>query len=277
MSELYHYGVKGMKWGVRRYQNKDGSLTDAGRKRYGQSIGDNLVITGDGYVLKKGTIVQRLSMSSEKTPRDYTYVSFTKHDNRFYNKGFRENLELSAGADGYSVYKHSLVVNRDLKVASSDTSRQIFLDMYADKVQGLVDSMAKASRFADMSYLGDKYQFRGRNDTYKGDFQKAYQDACSYYLNRYSNMTVDQLCDDGYRAFMSALSDNKGVRTEYFSRLKKQGYNAVIDDNDRIGYGTRGYRSNQIAEAPLIILDANQALDKYASVRLKQGYVDERE
>lgn len=32
-TELYHYGVKGQRWGVRRYQNKDGSLTSAGRKR----------------------------------------------------------------------------------------------------------------------------------------------------------------------------------------------------------------------------------------------------
>lgn len=35
--ELYHWGIKGMKWGVRRFQNKDGSLTPAGRKRYSDS------------------------------------------------------------------------------------------------------------------------------------------------------------------------------------------------------------------------------------------------
>ena len=32
--ELYHHGIKGQKWGIRRYQNEDGSLTEAGKKRY---------------------------------------------------------------------------------------------------------------------------------------------------------------------------------------------------------------------------------------------------
>lgn len=33
-NELQHWGIKGMKWGKRRYQNSDGSLTEAGKKRY---------------------------------------------------------------------------------------------------------------------------------------------------------------------------------------------------------------------------------------------------
>ena len=40
-NELYHHGVKGMKWGVRRYQNKDGSLTTAGKKRYDRDVREN--------------------------------------------------------------------------------------------------------------------------------------------------------------------------------------------------------------------------------------------
>lgn len=38
---LYHHGIKGQKWGIRRFQNKDGSLTAAGRKRRGEGDGDN--------------------------------------------------------------------------------------------------------------------------------------------------------------------------------------------------------------------------------------------
>lgn len=33
-NELYHHGIKGQKWGIRRFQNADGSLTDAGKRRY---------------------------------------------------------------------------------------------------------------------------------------------------------------------------------------------------------------------------------------------------
>ena len=41
--ELYHHGIKGMKWGVRRYQNKDGSLTLAGKKRLRKDIETNKI------------------------------------------------------------------------------------------------------------------------------------------------------------------------------------------------------------------------------------------
>lgn len=36
--ELYHHGTKGMRWGIRRYQNKDGTLTPAGKKRYNKEM-----------------------------------------------------------------------------------------------------------------------------------------------------------------------------------------------------------------------------------------------
>lgn len=39
--ELKHHGVKGMKWGVRRYQNTDGTLTNAGKKRYDRDVREN--------------------------------------------------------------------------------------------------------------------------------------------------------------------------------------------------------------------------------------------
>ena len=40
-NELMHFGIKGMKWGIRRYQNKDGTYTNAGKKRRGSEDYEN--------------------------------------------------------------------------------------------------------------------------------------------------------------------------------------------------------------------------------------------
>ena len=67
-NELYHHGIKGMKWGVRRFQNEDGSLTSAGKKRYDDdSIGSDkrLSSNSDSKTPRKGLIQKRKDKLTE--------------------------------------------------------------------------------------------------------------------------------------------------------------------------------------------------------------------
>ena len=59
--ELYHWGIKGMKWGIRRFQNKDGGLTSTGRKRY-----------SDGSDGSYGGGKTKASKTKTKTAKDMT-------------------------------------------------------------------------------------------------------------------------------------------------------------------------------------------------------------
>ncbi len=54
-TELYHHGIKGQKWGIRRYQNEDGTLTEEGRQRY---LHDNMT-AGERRRYEKGKLSRK--------------------------------------------------------------------------------------------------------------------------------------------------------------------------------------------------------------------------
>lgn len=78
--ELYHYGVKGMKWGVRKKRYGDVNLDR--KRKLGQRVGDM-----DDVTIKKGTKVYRVSYDkNDKTFDNKKYVSLRQDDNNRWEK-----------------------------------------------------------------------------------------------------------------------------------------------------------------------------------------------
>ena len=76
MNEFYHHGIKGQKWGVRRFQNPDGTLTAAGRKRYGSQ--DNFDARNLEKKGKKNLSNDELRKINERKRLEAEYDSYNR-------------------------------------------------------------------------------------------------------------------------------------------------------------------------------------------------------
>ena len=133
MDELYHHGIKGQRWGVRRFQNPDGTLTAAGKRRRSKSIDVNsmdrkdflkLLDSGRDFIVSKGSEAYRSTTHSKETLLGKKYVSLRADDISTYEGFVRETY------DSDDVYNITYSTNKKMKVAGAREQAKILQKMY---------------------------------------------------------------------------------------------------------------------------------------------------
>lgn len=161
-TELYHNGIKDQRWGVRRFQNKDGSLTPLGKLRYG-SKGERL----DKYKKKKGSsnkkkIEKKKTSTTEAKPKSVSEMS----DDELSKKIARMRLEdtyneLSAKLIPPDKYKRIKSIAADLGEKAVRSIGGKAIDSIASKVEKKLngnneDDTITDYNFKDITKVGDK-------------------------------------------------------------------------------------------------------------------------
>lgn len=202
-NELLHYGVKGMKWGV--------------RKKYYKDYMDN------DRVIKKGQKMQNISMDERRdlSLNKPTYTSYTDHDNNAYAGYYAQSRTIY----GYKPYKNTLEVTKDVKIPSQKKAVETFIEMYNKDPEGVSKSIGNA--YAELDFFNGIDKIKNKN--------------AERIANKYKNKGEEWLSTKGYLIFnqsMMATKEDK-ARTEYYKLLSKKGYDAISDINDvQTGYNS---------------------------------------
>ena len=134
---LYHHGILGMKWGVRRFQNKDGSLTSAGKKRYGDGDGDSS--SGNSGQSKK----KKFSISKKSGGKDTEEKTKEEQTKEEYEAAKQQALK-SGSAKEVLKYKGDLT-QQEMQSAMSRIKWEQEMQNISSKE--VTDGKAKADAF----------------------------------------------------------------------------------------------------------------------------------
>lgn len=286
---LQHHGVKGQRWGIRRYQYADGTLTPAGRKRYtitrtsshtersfrlaGMRVREvvnktKTVITGKQYVdghLKNSTTLARIQ-TSENFEKFAFYATYKRHDTEEYLGLFGKNLMTRAKADAK---RAEAAANASGSEADAATAKQLRERADNMKVYQLKLSATKKLRIPSDENASDITANLLKEDEFKKNLIASIEDSKEKMRRPQQQILFDQaqraLKKDPskmtstekvavYKAFnLSLVNHNKqeiAAQDRFYGELKKKGYNALLDYNDK-------EFSSYHAKRPMIVFDTD--------------------